>query len=51
MKFLVMKAFFYLAIIALFVALKVGQGIIWLLFGVISLALLGGAGWWFFVRP
>jgi len=37
-------------IIALFVAIKVGQLIIRLLFGLIGLALLGGAAWWFLVR-
>jgi len=37
-------------IIALFVAIKVGQVMIRLLFGLIGLALLGGAVWWFLVR-
>jgi len=37
-------------IIALFVAIKVGQLMIRLLFGLIGLALLGGAAWWFLVR-
>lgn len=37
-------------IIALFVAIKVGQVMIRLLFGLIGLGLLGGAGWWFLVR-
>jgi hypothetical protein len=34
-------------IIALFVAMKVGQVMIRLLFGLIGLAILGGAVWWF----
>lgn len=37
-------------IIALLVAIKVGQVMIRLLFGLIGLALLGGAAWWFLVR-
>ena len=37
-------------IIALFVAIKVGQVMIKLLFGLIGLAILGGAAWWFLVR-
>jgi hypothetical protein len=37
-------------IIAVFVAIKVGQVMIRLLFGLIGLALLGGAVWWFLVR-
>ena len=37
-------------IIALFVAIRVGQVMIRLLFGLIGFALLGGAAWWFFVR-
>jgi hypothetical protein len=37
-------------IIALFVAMRVGQVLIKLLFGVIGLAILGGAVWWFFLR-
>jgi hypothetical protein len=37
-------------IIALLIAMKVGQVVIRLLFGVIGLALLGGAIWWFLVR-
>jgi hypothetical protein len=37
-------------IIALVVAMKVGQVMIRLLFGLIGLALLGGAAWWFLVR-
>jgi hypothetical protein len=37
-------------IIALFVALKVGQVLIRLLFGLVGLALLGGAVWWIFLR-
>ena len=37
-------------VIALFVAIKVGEVVMELLFGLIGLALLGGAGWWFFVR-
>ena len=37
-------------IIALFVAVKVGQFMIRLLFGLIGLALLGGAIWWLLVR-
>ena len=38
-------------IIALFVAIKVGQVMFRLLFGLVGLALLGGAVWWFLVRP
>ena len=34
-------------VIALVVAIKVGQAIIRLLFGLIGLALPGGAVWWF----
>ena len=37
-------------IIALFIAMKVGQVLIKLLFGLIGLTLLGGAVWWFFLR-
>jgi hypothetical protein len=37
-------------IIALFVAMRVGQVLIKLFFGVIGLAILGGAVWWFFLR-
>jgi len=37
-------------VIALFVAIKVGEVVMKLLFGLVGLALLGGAGWWFFVR-
>ena len=37
-------------IIALFIAIKVGEIVMKLLFGLIGLALLGGAGWWFFLR-
>jgi hypothetical protein len=37
-------------IIALFVAMKVGQVLIRLLFGLIGLALLAGAVCWFLVR-
>ena len=37
-------------IVALFVALKVGQVIIRLLFGLIGIALLGGAVWWFLLK-
>jgi hypothetical protein len=37
-------------IIALFVAIKIGQVMIRLLFGFIGLALLGGVVWWFLVR-
>ena len=37
-------------VIALFVAIKVGEVVMKLLFGLIGLALLAGAGWWFFVR-
>jgi hypothetical protein len=38
-------------IIAPFVAMKVGQVMIRLLFGLIGLAVLGGAVWWFLLRP
>ena len=37
-------------IIALFVAIRVGQAMIKLLFGLIGVAILGGAVWWFLVR-
>jgi len=37
-------------IIALFIAIKVGQVMIRLLFGLIGLALLAGTVWWFLVR-
>lgn len=37
-------------IIVLFVAMRVGQVLIKLFFGVIGLAILGGAVWWFFLR-
>src|ERR1043165_672399 len=37
-------------IIAPFVAMKVGQAMIRLLFGLIGLAVLGGAVWWFLLR-
>ena len=37
-------------IIALFVSIKVGQVMIRLLFGLIGLALLGGAVWWSLVK-
>jgi hypothetical protein len=37
-------------IIALFVAIKIGQVMIKLLFGLIGLALFGGAVWWFLAR-
>lgn len=37
-------------IIALFIATKVGQIIIRMLIGLIGLALLAGAVWWFLVR-
>lgn len=37
-------------VIALIVAIKVGQVMIRLLFGLIALALLGGAVWWFLMR-
>jgi hypothetical protein len=36
--------------IALFIAIRVGQVMIRLLFGLIGLGLLGGAAWWFLVR-
>ena len=35
---------------ALFVAIKVGQVMLRLLFGLLGLAILGGAGWWFLMR-
>jgi hypothetical protein len=34
-------------ILALFVAIKLGQVLIRLLFGLVGLALIGGAIWWF----
>jgi len=37
-------------ILALFLAIKVGQVMIRLLFGLIGFALLGGAAWWFLVK-
>ena len=37
-------------VIALFVAMRVGQVVIKLLFGVISLAILGGVVWWFLLK-
>jgi hypothetical protein len=37
-------------VIALFVAMKIGQIMIKLLFGLIGLALFGGAAWWFLAR-
>ena len=36
--------------IALFIAIRVGQVMIRLFFGLSGLALLGGAAWWFLVR-
>jgi hypothetical protein len=37
-------------IVVLFVAMRVGQVVIKLLFGLIGLAILGGAAWWFLLR-
>jgi len=37
-------------VIGLLVAIKVGKVILKLIFGLISLALLAGVGWWFFLR-
>lgn len=37
-------------VIALFIAMKVGQVMIRLLFGLVGLALLGGAAWWFLMK-
>lgn len=37
-------------IVALFVAMKVGHILIKLLFGVLGLAILGGAVWWFLLK-
>jgi hypothetical protein len=37
-------------VLALFIALKVGQVMIKLLFGLAGLALLGGAVWWIVMR-
>ena len=37
-------------IIALFIAIRIGQVMIRLLFGLIGLALLGGTVWWFLAR-
>lgn len=37
-------------VIALFVAIKVGQVMIRLLFGLVGFALLGGSVWWFLSR-
>jgi hypothetical protein len=36
--------------VALFVAMRVGQVLIKILFGVIGLAILGGAAWWFLLK-
>ena len=36
--------------LALFVAIKVGRVMIKLLFGLIGLAILGGAAWWFLAQ-
>ena len=36
--------------LALFVAIKVGRFIMKVIFGLIALALLGGAAWWFLLR-
>jgi hypothetical protein len=38
------------AILALFIAMKVGQVIIRVIFGLIGLALLAGAAWWLLAR-
>jgi len=38
-------------IIALFVAIKVGQVMIRLLFGLLALGLLAGSIWWLLARP
>jgi hypothetical protein len=38
-------------IFALFVAIKVGQVMIRLLFGLLALALLAGSVWWLLARP
>ena len=38
-------------VLAAFIALKVGQVLIKLFFGLVALALFGGAVWWFLVRP
>lgn len=37
-------------VIALFIAMKVGQVMIKLILGLIGIALLGGAVWWFLMR-
>ena len=37
-------------IIALFIAIRIGQVMIRLLFGLLGLALLGGTVWWFLAR-
>ncbi|MBN2506773.1 MAG: hypothetical protein JXQ71_08775 [Verrucomicrobia bacterium] len=36
--------------LALVVAIKVGRFLIRMVFGLIALALLGGAAWWFLLR-
>jgi hypothetical protein len=38
-------------VVALFVAIKIGQFMVKLFFGVIGLALLGGAAWWLLRTP
>jgi len=38
-------------VVALILAMKVAHFIIRLLLGLIALAALGGAAWWFFLRP
>ena len=36
--------------LALFVAIKVGRFLLRVIFGLLALALLGGAVWWFLLR-
>jgi hypothetical protein len=40
-----------LGCLALLVAVKIGLFILKVIFGVVALAVLGGAIWWFLLRP
>jgi hypothetical protein len=37
-------------VVALFLAIKIGHAIFRLVFGLIGLAAIGGAVWWFFLK-
>jgi len=37
-------------VVALFLALKIGHAILRLVIGLIGLAAIGGAAWWFFLK-